>query len=97
MTQSAVSMGEELSYITHYDPGGDRSIAELVTNALAAVSGTDPLDLPPLYQAVDPDALELVVRQPDSQPRQACFIGFTVGNWGVIVTGAGEIQIYSRE
>ncbi len=96
MTQSAVSTGGELNYVTQYHPGGDRSITELVTQALAAVSGKDPLDLPPLYEAVDPDALELIVRQPESQPRQACFLGFSVDNWGVIVTGGGEIQVYSR-
>jgi len=68
----------------------------MVIDALAAVSGEDPLDLPPLYEAIDPDVLELVVREPNVAPNRSCFVGFTVGNWGVIVTGSGEIQIYAH-
>lgn len=94
---TAAAQGEgELHYVTQYDPTESESITEVVIDAVAAVSGRDPLDLPPLYEAVDPDALDLIVREPNAAPTRSCFIGFTLGNWGVIVTGSGEIQVYAQ-
>jgi hypothetical protein len=96
MSNAAVQGEGELHYVTQYDPAQSRSITEVVVDALVSVSGQDPLDLPPLYEAVDPDALELIVREPNAAPQRSCFIGFSVGDWGVIVTGSGEIQLYSQ-
>ena len=93
---AAVQGEGELRYITQYDPAQNRPITEAVIDALTDVTGLDPLDLPPLYEAVDPDALDLIVREPNAAPDRSCFIGFTVGRWGVIVTGAGEIQVYTE-
>lgn len=33
----------------------------LVVEAVAETTGTDPLELPPLYDAIDPDALDVLV------------------------------------
>ncbi len=96
MPNAALQGEGELHYVTQYNPTQDRPITEVVIDALAAVSGTDPLELPPLYEAVDPDALELIVREPNAAPTRSCFIGFTLGAWGIIVTGSGEIQIYRQ-
>jgi len=93
---AAVQGEGELRYITQYDPAQNRPITEAVIDALSAVTGRDALDLPPLYEAVDPDALELIVREPNAAPERSCFIGFAVGSWGVIVTGSGEIQVYAQ-
>lgn len=96
MSNAAVQQEGELHYVTQYDHSNHEPITELVIDAVAAVSGQDPLDLPPLYEAVDPDALELVVREPNAAPTRSCFVGFTLGTWGVIVTGSGEIQVYKH-
>ena len=96
MSQAAVQGEGELHYVTQYSHAQSRPITEVVIDALAAVSGRDPLDLPPLYEAVDPDALELIVREPNAAPERSCFVGFSVGRWGVIVTGSGEIQVYAQ-
>jgi hypothetical protein len=41
---------------------GDLTASEVVLEAVAAVERTDPIDLtPPLYTAVDPEALDAVV------------------------------------
>ena len=93
---TAVQGEGELHYITQYDPAQNQPITEVVIDAVAAVSGRDPLDLPPLYEAIVPDALELIVREPNAAPTRSCFIGFQLGDWGVIVTGSGEIQVYSH-
>jgi len=96
MSNAALQGEGELHYITQYSPDQHQPITEAVINAVAAVSGTDPLELPPLYEAIDPDALELIVREPNAAPTRSCFVGFTLGAWGVIVTGAGEIQVYKQ-
>lgn len=96
MSNAAVQGEGELHYITQYDPAQNRQITEAVIDALAAANECDPLDLPPLYEAVDPDALELIVREPNAAPTRSCFIGFQLGEWGVIVTGSGEIQVYEQ-
>ncbi len=94
MSHAAVQGEGELHYVTQYDHTKQRPITEVIIDALAAVSGKDPLDLPPLYEAIDPDALELIVREPNTAPTRSCFVGFALGDWGIIVTGSGEIQIY---
>jgi hypothetical protein len=96
MSNAALQGEGELHYVTQYNQAQSRPITEVVIEALANVSGRDPLDLPPLYEAIDPDALELVVREPNAAPTRSCFVGFTLGEWGIIVTGSGEIQIYSH-
>ncbi len=96
MSHAAVEGEGELHYVTQYDHTNQQPITEVIIDAVAAVSGTDPLELPPLYEAVDPDALELIVREPNVAPTRSCFVGFTLGTWGVIVTGSGEIQVYRQ-
>jgi len=96
MSHAAVQGEGELHYVTQYNPAQQQPITEVIIEALASVSNTDPIELPPLYEAVDPDVLELTVREPNAAPTRSCFVGFTLGAWGVIVTGSGEIQIYRQ-
>lgn len=42
--------------------GCSRSLAERVVRAVAAHTDSDPLELPPLYGAIDPDVLDAGVR-----------------------------------
>lgn len=45
-----------------YRYGGDESPSEAVIAALSAVTGHDPLEMDPLYEYVDPDALDAAFR-----------------------------------
>lgn len=40
---------------------GEPSVSTRVVEAVAEYSGTDVLDLPPLYDSIDPDALERIL------------------------------------
>lgn len=44
------------TYRTRFDPA-DRLASEAVVSAVSTATGTDPTELPPIYDAVDPDAL----------------------------------------
>lgn len=49
-----------------YDRGREEAPSEAVVHAVADLTGTDPLDLEPLYHVIDPDVLDGVfLRDPE--------------------------------
>lgn len=70
--------------------------AERVVETLARETGTDPADLPPLYDAVDPDALNSLFRGVDSSSHR---VRFTLADHAVTVSGDGTVAVttVSRE
>lgn len=69
-----------------------RTPSEAVIDALAAVQGKEAAELPPLYEAVDPEALDrLFDRDEDARPT---VLGFTVGDWELFVRGDGTVLVY---
>ncbi len=53
---------EDANYVTTVDPAdGERPSTAIVT-AVASVLERDPLELPPLYETVDPDALDSLLQ-----------------------------------
>lgn len=83
----------DAAYVTTFDPAGDRP-SEAVVNTVAALHGADPGDLEPLYDVVEPDALDSFVahaqRVGDDGTHQVWFTyeGFDVG-----VQSDGEIRV----
>ena len=65
-----------------------------IVEALSAATGTSPLDLPPLYDAVDPDALNrLFAHATRTDLGEPLSIEFTADGWGVVVSTDGEVRI----
>lgn len=65
-----------------------------VVEALAEAAGVDSVDLPPLYDAVDPDALDsLFAPRPDGSPRVGCRVSFRFDGYQVTVHRDGEVQV----
>ena len=62
--------------------------------AVAAVSDTDPTDLPPLHGTVDTDALNRLFEEPAREPsgsrRVLCF---SFAGWNVFVRDDGRIRV----
>jgi len=73
--------------------GTGRSAAVRVTEEVAEREGTDPLDLEPLYEAVDPDALDAFCRTggPDAS------VTFAYLGYRVTVDGTGEVDVTDPE
>ncbi|QKY19167.1 hypothetical protein B4589_001780 [Halolamina sp. CBA1230] len=66
----------------------NQGVAERVVGAVATVSGVDPLVLPPLYDAIDPDALDALVEgMTDGE------VVFTYAECEITVTAAGVIDV----
>lgn len=82
-------------YQTHHDWEGDGTVALSVIEAVAAVSGTEPTEFEPLYNAVDPDALNKLFAS--FQTRSEGLVSFTLDGYDVTVASSGEIEIQGRE
>lgn len=65
-----------------------------VIDALAAVTDTDPLELPPLYEVIDPEALDALFR-PDSGVEGT--VQFTFGPHEITVRSDGTVAIDDTE
>jgi len=64
----------------------NESVSERVVQAVATTSNADPLELPPLYDAVDPDALDaLVTGIADGK------VTFTYAGYEVTLTSDGAV------
>lgn len=76
------------AYLTQCDLSVREDVSTTVLEAVAAVAETPVLDLEPLYEAIDPDALEAVVRSSERAVVEFDYHGFTVvvcSEGGVIV------------
>lgn len=65
------------------------TVSERIISETASIEGVDPTDLPPLYNSVDPDALEQMVESLD----ETCTIKFDYSGYSVTVTGDGSVSV----
>lgn len=72
----------------------DEQISDVVIEALAAANGTDPCDLPRLYEVIDLDALDRLVRGDDRQ-RTGVRVEFVVAGCDVTVEADGRVVVQS--
>lgn len=82
-----------------HDPNGSTAISGetpslTIVEQVAALEGTDPIALPPLNDAIDPDALDSLVQSsaPDD-PRTPAAVHFTYCGYDVHVEGGGSILV----
>lgn len=76
-----------------FDPDSD-SVTETVVDAVADLEGVSPTSLDPLYDTIDPDALDSIVRSAVSRPSPG-EVAVTVRYEGYAVTvhGYGVVEI----
>lgn len=77
-------------YRVTYDPAVDETSLAVVST-VASVSGTDPVDLDPLYDAVDPAALDRLFR-PDNRS-ESCRMTFRFCELDVTIDATGIIEL----
>lgn len=75
-----------------YDEG-DRSPTEVISEALAEATGRDPVEGPPLYDFVDPDALDAFFEHRDRGTSDNMILKFTVEEWNIFVSDDGRIRV----
>lgn len=71
----------------------DRSPAEVIVDALSAAADVDPVELPPLFDYVDPDALDTLFDNHDGAPDADTLLSFKIDTWNVFVRADGRIRV----
>lgn len=68
--------------------------SQAVVSAVAAETGTDPLELEPLYEVFDPDALDALLGWGESgTTSEPVCVEFTYAGCGVCVTADGTVEV----
>lgn len=78
--------------VTKYRENTDQTPTELIVSTVGEVAGIDPIELPPLYEFVDPDTIETLLEGQNGQT----LIAFQFDAWNVFVRGDGTIQVCKR-
>jgi|GEM_PF-2294625 len=68
----------------HYDVAANERVSEATVAAVAAAAGRDPLDIEPLYGAIDPEALDELT-QPHSPQHSPSLVEFGYCGYDVAV------------
>lgn len=76
-----------------------RNVSEAVVDAVADAKGVSTLDVhPPLYEAIDPDALdELVASMSYLGSESAGHVAFSYSGYEVVVSAGGEVSVTEAE
>jgi hypothetical protein len=80
----------------HHDWDGDTDVNMTVLEAVAEVTDTDLVDLPPLYEHIDPDALATVFTHTSGNRQAEGSVSFEFAGHPVTVHSSGEIVVYSN-
>ena len=75
---------------TRFDGNGDRSPSTAIIEAVAAAEDVAPTELDPMYDALDPGALDTLLTE---QHDASICIRFTLNGWTVFVRGDGAIRV----
>lgn len=76
-----------------YGSDTNKSPVEVIVEALAEAAEVDPLDLPPLYEFIDLDALDQLFNEHDGVSKTDALLSFRVETWNVFVRSDGRIWI----
>lgn len=76
-----------------YESESDVSPTDVIIEALAEAAEIDPVDLPPLYEFVDPDALNQLFGEHDGAVHADALLSFQVETWNVFVRSDGRIRV----
>jgi hypothetical protein len=82
----------ESRYETTFDPAAGDRASEAVVSAVGAVTDSDPLHLEPLYNVIDPDALDSLCAHARS-PAEAHRLRFSYEGFDVDVRTDGRIRV----
>lgn len=73
-------------------PSQQTSPSEAVIYRVAEQQDVDPVELPPLYESIDPDALDSLVQSSAASDSQL-EVEFTYAGHDVTVTGSGTVLL----
>ncbi|GAA0676602.1 HalOD1 output domain-containing protein [Natronoarchaeum mannanilyticum] len=88
---------ERRSDAHRFEWSDDAALSITVIEAVASVSGRDPIDIEPLNRYVDPDALDEIFDRGDAATSARGRISFPLEEYLVVVYSDGDILVYPPE
>lgn len=86
------------TYRISHDWEGDERVVATIVRAVAIVTNTPPADFDPLFETIDPDALERLFDGPSGDPaRDTSWMSFRFSDCAVQVSATGTIEITPDE
>jgi len=77
--------------IGRYRPAEGDDLSQVIVTAVEAYTGRDATEFPPLYEAIDADALSSLVRRTDGRMRDSVQVRFVYADCELAVTGDGVV------
>ena len=86
------------TYGVRHSASRDEPISATVIRAVAIVTNMPPMDFDPLFETIDPDALNQLFNGPNSDsPQDASGVAFRFNDYTVQVDATGTIEITPAE
>lgn len=84
--------------MVQHDVTNSQTATIAVVNAISAASETEPTALPPLYDAINPDALNALFESHDSHPdRSELRVEFSYNGFSVVVRDGPQVTVREDE
>lgn len=96
MELSSTQPEREVVFCAQHDWGEGVPVSMSVVEALAEVTGEDVIDLPPLHEFVDTDALDSLFVPQSTYARTDGAVSFVFADHPVTVYSTGEIVVYAE-
>lgn len=93
-----MSEAQDINALVSFDCTTFESPSTAVVTAVAAASGVDPISIDPLYEVIDPDALNSIVATTDgASDSSSARIEFTYQDYRVLVKANGQGHLYEPD
>lgn len=79
----------------HHDWDRDTDVNMTILEAVSEATDTDLIDLPSLYEHIDPDALDSVFRHSSGTRQAEGSVSFEFAGHPITVHSSGEIVVYA--
>lgn len=90
--QPTVGSGCETLVEREYLPHTEQSLIEAIVDAVAEAAGVDPVDLPPMFDFIDPDAVDKLFRRSQTGKVDQ-YLSFRFDEWIVSIHAGGVIRV----
>lgn len=81
----------DVSFTSTWD--GQEPPSSIIVNELSDTIGVDPMEMPPLYHSVDPDALDTLLTTAASNDDHAVTVSFEHEGHSVTISSDGSLAI----
>lgn len=89
----AKSNSDTEAEIVQFEWDGDMQPSMAAVEAVAAAVGHSPTELNPLYESIDPEALDAIVTPEEPESKESVHVSFTYEGVDVLVDSQNGIEI----